>query len=204
MKICVRYSDTNFQLLIGIIEKVTGQPIAEAFRTLLFEPLHLRQTAHPGTEPLNPVGPVAAVWAEDKPFVNKPQAMQSFGDLNSTASDLIEFMRALIDGRVFSKPTTFELMRDHWNTFGFALSPIAPGWPIQYGVGMMRFQMPRLFTPFRPLPEVIGHTGAVGSWLFYCPSLEMILAGTVSQVTAGAVPFKAVPKLLRILEKSSR
>ncbi len=109
--------------------------------------------------------------------------------------------RGLVDGQVFAEQTTWELMQRQWNTFGFAFSPIAPGWPIQYGLGMMRFQMPRVFTPLHAMPEVIGHTGAVGSWLFYCPSLDLILTGTVSQVTAAAAPFRILPKMLRILER---
>lgn len=200
----IRYSDTNFQMLIAIIETVTKKNIDVVFRDLLFQPLNLHNTFHPGVDSLAPAGPVATVWIEGKPFNDKPQAMRAFGDLNSTAKDQIKFMRALIEGKVFEKPETLELMRGQWNTFGFALSPLAPGWPIQYGLGMMRFQMPRLFTPIHPMPELIGHTGAVGSWLFYCPPLDMFLTGTVSQVTAAAAPFKVMPRLLRILEEIIR
>jgi D-alanyl-D-alanine carboxypeptidase len=193
----IRYSDTNFQILIAIIETVTKKSIGDAFRDMLFQPLNLGKTFLPGSKPLETVGPVATVWAEDTPFDNKPQAMESFRDLNSTVKDLIKFMRALLNGKVFDKPGTLNLMLGQWQTFGFALSPLAPGWPIEYGLGMMRFKMPRLLTPFNPMPELIGHTGAVGSWLFYCPKLDLILAGTVSQVTAAAVPFKVMPKLLK-------
>ncbi|MCT8139941.1 beta-lactamase family protein [Anaerobacillus sp. CMMVII] len=197
----IRYSDTNFQMLIAIIETVTKKTIEDAFKDMLFQPLHLVNTFLPGSKPLEPLGPVATVWIEDTPFNNKPQAMRAFGDLNSTVNDLIKFMRALVDGKVFDKPETLQLMLSQWQTFGFGISLLAPGWPIQYGLGMMRFKMPRLFTPFRQMPELIGHTGAVGSWLFYCQKLDIIVSGTVSQVTAAPAPFKIVPKLLRILEE---
>lgn len=198
----IRYSDTNFQILIAIIEMVTKKPIEDAFRDMIFKPLNLVNTFLPGSESLEPVGSVATVWVQDTPFSNKPQAIRSFGDLNSTAKDLIEFMRALLNGKVFDKPETLDMMCGMWQTFGFALSPIAPGWPIQYGLGMMRFKMPRLFTPLHPIPEIIGHTGAVGSWLFYCPELDLIFTGTVSQVTAAAAPFNIMPKLLQSLKKN--
>lgn len=200
----IRYSDTNFQMLIAIIENTTEQSVDEAFRRLLFAPLEMRHTYYPGDEPMEPSKPAAAVWVQDKPFNDKRKAMRAFGDLNSTAADLTAFMRALIGGKVFDKPETLSMMGSTFNTFGFALSPIAPGWPIQYGLGMMRFQMPRWLTPFRPVPELIGHTGAVGSWLFYCPKLDIITAGTVSQVTAAAAPFRVLPELLRILEDDFR
>ncbi|WP_218838248.1 serine hydrolase domain-containing protein [Bacillus sp. FJAT-45350] len=197
----IRYSDTNFQLLIAIIETVTNKSIEDAFREMLFEPLNLVNTFHPGTKPLESVGPVATVWMQDTPFDNKPQAMRAFGDLNSTVKDLIEFMRALLNGKVFDKPETLDLMLGQWQTFGFSISPIAPGWPIQYGLGMMKFKMPRFFSTLFPMPELIGHTGVVGSWLFYCKKLDLIFAGTVSQVTAAPVPFKILPKLIRKLDK---
>ncbi|MBU1475691.1 MAG: hypothetical protein KJ768_12605 [Acidobacteria bacterium] len=92
-------------------------------------------------------------------------------------------------------------MQQHWKRFGQPLDSAAlraPSWPIEYGLGMMRFALPRAFTPFRPIPPVIGHTGSTGSWLFCCPAYNLLLAGTVDQATAGAVPFRTVvPKVLR-------
>ncbi len=194
----VRYSDTNYQLLIAIIEAVTGQRIHAALAALLFKPLGLTHTWHPAALP-EAVTP-ATIWMDRQPL-HIPLAMRSFGDLCSTADDLLKFMRALIRGEVFDDPATLNLMTERWHTFGFSLNPVrtSPGWPIQYGLGMMRFQIPRLFSPLRPTPPVIGHTGATGSWLFYCPALDVYLAGTVNQVAAAAAPFRLVPKLLHVL-----
>ncbi len=197
----VRYSDTNFQLLIAIIEAATKKSLEDAFRDMLLKPLNLFSTFHPGSKPLKPSQAAATVWAQDTTFEEKPQALRSFGDLNSTAKDLIGFMRALYSGQVFAKPETLDLMMGSWQTFGVAFNPISPGWPIQYGLGAMRYRIPRAFTPFKPVPEVVGHTGAVGSWLFYCPKLDMIFTGTVSQITAAAVPFRVIPRLLQIMEE---
>jgi len=194
----IRYSDTNFQLLIAIIENVTAQPLHAAFEEMLYQPLGLKQTFHPGTLPATQLPPVASVWYRDNPL-DIPGAMRCFKDLNSTASDLVAFMRALIRGDVFDDPATVSLMTGEWNQFGVAFSPVGPGWPIEYGLGMMRFRYPRALTPFCPIPEVIGHTGASGSWLFYCPPLDIVLSGSVSQVAATAVPFQFVPRLLKIL-----
>ena len=43
------YSNTNTVLLGMVIEKVTGQPMAQVFRTNLFEPLDMSQTSFPGS-----------------------------------------------------------------------------------------------------------------------------------------------------------
>ena len=101
----VSYSDTNYQLLIAIIEVVTGQPIDAALADLLFEPLGLEYTWHPAAQPesVNP----ATLWIDKQPL-HIPLAMRSFGDLSSTADDLLKFMRVLIRGEVFDDPATVD------------------------------------------------------------------------------------------------
>ncbi len=197
----VRYSDTNYQLLIAIIEEATGQPFHEVFGEMFYKPLGLRNTFHPGRAPVGVAVPAAAVWYKER-ALHIPQAMASFGDPFSTTGDLLTFMRALLRGEVFDDPATVNLMCAEWNRFGFSISPVGPGWPIEYGLGMLRMRAPRILTPFRPFPEFIGHTGATGSWLLYCPRLDVLLAGDVSQITAGPVPYQFVPGILRTMMTS--
>ena len=196
----IRYSDTNYQLLIAIIESVTGGSQQEAFSRLLFQPLGLDSTFLPGTPKDKSLPEPASIWDGDKPL-EIPQTLQSARDLVSTTDDMLGFMRGLVQGRVFDDPATFDLMRSEFNTFGFSLdpTPTAPTWPIEYGLGMMRFKIPRLLTPFKSIPPVIGHTGVSGSWLFYSPDAELLLAGTVNQMAAAALPFRSVPLLLGAL-----
>lgn len=196
-----RYSDTNYQLLITIIEAVTGRAIDEVFREMFYKPLCLRSTFHPGTEPLDPEPTVIPNWCGER-LLDIPLAMKSFGDLNSTTGDLFRFMRALNSGEAFDHTATADLMKNNWNQFSFLISPVAPGWPIEYGLGMMRLEMPRIFTPFQSIPAVIGHSGANGSWLFYCPEYDFYIAGSVSQVLAAAVPFRVIPRVLKVIGNS--
>lgn len=197
----VRYCDTNFQLLIEIIKSVTGRSLQEAFTKYLYQPLGLEQSYHPGDRPESPEP--AALWVDNQP-VYIPLAMRSFGDLISTVDDLISFMRSLIDGKVFDDAATLQMMMGHWHAFGFSLNPVrlSPGWPIEYSMGMMRFKIPRLFSPFRSVPAVVGHSGATGSWLFYCEDLDFYLAGAVNQLSAGAVPFRFIPKILQAVDSA--
>ena len=194
----VRYSDTNYQLLMQVMVEVTGRSVQETLSELIFEPLGLHQTFHPRALPDEARQEAAVLWYKDK-ALNIPEALASFGDLYSTSEDLVSFMRGLVSGKIFKTSGTFDFMCQHWHPFGFSLSPIGPGWPIEYGLGIMRFRYPRFMTPWKPLPEVIGHTGVTGAWLFYCPALELILTGDVSQVTASPLPFQAVPRLLKDL-----
>jgi len=200
-----RYSDTNYQLLMAIIEAVTAQPLHQVLEELLFRPLNLRHTWMPGSAPLDPTPAPATLWFGDQPL-DLPLAMRSFRDLYSTAGDTLAFLRALLRGKVFEDSSTLSRMQQRWNRFGFPLDRAAlrvPGWPIEYGLGMMRFRLPRVFTPLRPMPAVFGHTGSTGVWLFHCPELDVLLSGTVDQATAGSVPFRLVPEILRIVEDAA-
>jgi D-alanyl-D-alanine carboxypeptidase len=199
----IRYSDTNFQLLIAIIRAVTGQSLQDTFETLIFRRLGLHRTFLPGTPAARAAAPApAAVWAGDRRLDTLPGTMCSFNDLISTAGDSLRFMAALVSGLAFQDPATARLMTAHWNPLAFSLSltPVGPGWPMEYGLGVIRFRLPRLLTPFRPVPDLIGHSGVTGSWLFHCPALDLILAGTVDQATAAPVPYRFVPRLVRTLE----
>ena len=81
---------------------------------------------------------------------------------------------------------------------------MAPGWPVEYGLGIKRFRLPRLRNAGRRAPTLIGHTGASGSWLFWCPEHELYLAGTVDQTTAAGLPYQRLPRALHRLHTLPR
>jgi len=208
----VRYCDTNFILLIAIIEAVTGRGLHEVHDELLFRPLKMRQTWLAGrSEPLDPAPAPAMLWAGDKPL-EIPLMLRSSWGIYSTTWDMLTFLRALVTGAVFDQPSTAASMQQGWRRFGFPLDAAAlrsPSWPIEYGLGIMRFhdpvlklmgRLPRGIRPLYPAPALIGHTGSTGSWLFHCPGLDLLLAGTVDQATAGAVPYRFMPKILKALD----
>ncbi|TVR86131.1 MAG: class A beta-lactamase-related serine hydrolase [Saprospirales bacterium] len=196
-KIKIRYSDTNFQLLIAILEHQCGKQIGEVFQEFFYQPLGLENTFHPEGDEMEGRGG-ADFWVAKKPF-KKPLLTASFRDLYSTSDDLLAFMKALISGSLFQDPHTSELMRSSWNQFSFPLDSAAlrlPSWPIQYGMGMMRWKLPRLYSPFSNIPAVVGHTGVTGSWLFYCSEYDLYLCGSVSQLFQAPLPFRWVPQVL--------
>ena len=172
----------------------------QAFKELIYQPLGLHQTFHPGNLSVENIPEPAVFWVGGIPFL-KPLLLESFRDLYSTVDDLLTFLRAIISGKLFKETKTAELMQGNWNRFGLPTDAAAirlPRWPIKYSLGMMRLRMPRIFTPFKPVPSIIGHTGVSGSWLFYCKDLDLYLCGTVDQVLAAALPFRFVPKLLGV------
>jgi CubicO group peptidase (beta-lactamase class C family) len=202
-----RYSDTNYMLLIAIIEMLTGQPLHQVHAQLLFEPLDLRHTYFPGlSHPIEPTPEPMTLRAKGQPL-HIPLLIQSVRGVYSTAADTLTFLRQFVRNEVFQNRETLASMQKIWNRFGFPLDRAAlrsPGWPIEYGLGIMRFRLPRVLTPIYPMPSVLGHTGSTGCWLFYCAQWDLLLSGSVDEVTAGAVPYRIVPKMLKILRSLNR
>lgn len=200
-----RYSDTNFQLLGAIVAEVTGQTFQQAVEAQILGPLGLHDTWFAGHPRDGQSRAVAAMWTGDT-VLHRPQTMASMapeGGLIGTAADAIVFLRALLGGALFDKPDTLAHMQARWNRFGLPrdrTAIMAPGWPIEYGLGIKRYRMPRLLNAGRRSPTFLGHTGASGSWLFWCAEHDLYLAGTVDQTLAAPVPYRMLPKLVHRLD----
>jgi D-alanyl-D-alanine carboxypeptidase len=198
----IRYSDTNFILLVAILEAVTKRPLPNLHETLLYKPLGMRHTWFAGqSTPLEPTLVPSVLQVEGLSFPI-PQLMRSFQGIYSTATDLITFMRGLVRGEAFGDAVPLATMQARWNRFGIPRDRAAlraPNWPIEYGLGIKRFQVPRLFNGLRRMPPVVGHSGSTGTWLFHCPERDLYFAGAVDEVTAGAVPYRLMPRMLRLL-----
>ena len=198
----IRYSDTNYILLSSIIEAVTGRPLLETHERLIIKPLNLRHTYFTGrSEPMDPAPAPTPLRAEGE-TLHIPLLLRSINSIYSTAVDAIAFLRHLMQGDVFQNPETLESMQARWTRFGFPTDRAAlraPNWPIEYGLGIKRFRLPRLLAPRKPMPPVVGHTGSTGCWLFYCPARDLYFSGSVDEVTAGAVPYRIVPRMLSSL-----
>ncbi len=201
-RVRVRYSDTNYQLLLAILEAKTGLGAGEALTELVLEPLGLRHTWLPARLPTEPSDhPAPAALLAGGKVLDLPRFFASLLDLYATADDLLDFMAALVEGRLFRDPSTWTRMQARSNRFGHPTDRAAlrqPSWPIAYGLGVMRFELPRILTPLRPIPPVVGHTGSTGTWLFHAPDLELLLVGAVNDVSAGPLPYRFVPRVLRV------
>jgi D-alanyl-D-alanine carboxypeptidase len=204
-----RYSDTNFQLLGAIISSVTGTSFQQAVEEQILEPLGLDDTWFAGRPRGAEARIPAAFWSDDD-VVDAPLAMASMapeGGLIGTAADALTFLRALVAGSLFERESTFGRMQERWTRFGLPRDRsaiMAPGWPIEYGLGIKRFRLPRLLNAGRRAPTLIGHTGASGSWLFWCPEQSLYLAGTVDQTTAAGLPYQRLPRVVHRLHTSPR
>ncbi|MEV4841411.1 serine hydrolase domain-containing protein [Nonomuraea sp. NPDC049486] len=186
-----RYSDTGFQLLIRILETVTGQPFADLLAERIVRPLGLTRTWLPGRLPPDPEAPAPSPLHARRRRVELPSLIESSNDLFSTTGDLLAFQRALLDGALFDDARSLELITERRNRLRNV--PV-----LQYGLGTMFFKVNRFMSPDGRPVTLVGHSGSTGTWLFHCPELDVHLAGTVDQTEARAIPFRIMARCLKV------
>ena len=185
-----RYSDTGFQLLIRILETVTGRGFGDQLQERIVGPLGLEHTWLPGrTRPAAPTPSPSPLHARDR-RLELPGMIASSNDLMSTTADLLSFQRSLLAGELFDDPATVQLLTERRNRLRRIVT-------ISYGLGTMYFRVNALAAPGRRPVDLIGHSGSTGTWLFHCPELDLHLAGTVDQAKGHALPFRIMVRLLR-------
>ncbi|MFF0200474.1 serine hydrolase domain-containing protein [Streptomyces sp. NPDC005017] len=150
------YSNTNFVVAGMLIEKLTGQSVATAYRTRIIEPLGLTNTfyVHPGTAlpGTHTRGYLTSDTAGAAPVDATRQTVswaQSAGALISNARDLNVFTSALLRGRLVSPASLTRMTK--WTKVNSTTA---------YGLGLRR----------RTLScgvSVYGHTGAVQGYYTY-------------------------------------
>ncbi len=181
------YSDTNFQLLGAVIEEVTGHSFDHALQTRICAPLGLTQT-----KVLDGADVGLPVYHEDRVLCIPKilTSMSSDGGIISTLDEMTIFLRAFMQNDLF-QPQNAAQMRQ-WNKLFF---------PIQYGHGLMRIKLPRWMTLFRETPELIGHSGASGSFAYYAPEPDIYLTGTFNQTDA---PRRPIGFMFNVLGKVAK
>ena len=182
------YSDTNYQLLGAIIEHTLGLPFAEALSHEITRPLGLGRTWCFSPATSDRYGDVAPLQCGRR-ALHIPLAMASVGadgGVVSTVDDSMRFLRAFFGGGLVPRPMLQE-MQANWRRIFF---------PLQYGTGVMRFCVPAILSPLRRYPALIGHSGASGAFMFWCPQHDLFVAGTLNQVANRSLPFRLMLKAI--------
>jgi CubicO group peptidase (beta-lactamase class C family) len=187
------YSDTNYQLLGAVIESAGQKPLSELFSEHIIQPLELSSTylhGHEGPK-ATPGDPPANIYYKTKPLY-LDQAMTSFGPdggMVSNVEDSLKFLKHFMEGKLFAHPSTLQQMKS-WRKIFF---------PCQYGLGLMRFKLPRIFSPFSTTPELIGHSGASSAFLYYSDIGQIYIAGTLNQLDNQRRPFGLMLKVIKMV-----
>lgn len=184
-----RYSDTNYQLLGAIVEGVTGVSYASAVAQRIVAPLGLTRTYVFSPEGLDRYDEIAPML-NGRVRLCIPRAMASFqadGSVVSTPGEGARFLRAFFAGELFDA-AHLTRMQATWRRIFF---------PLRYGEGLMRFDLPRAMTGFRAFPPLVGHSGASGAVLFRAADLDLVISGTVNQVAKRSMPYQLMIKAVR-------
>lgn len=156
------YSDSGYILLGHIIEKLTGQPLAQAVRTQLrFDALGLANTYWEIAEQPGPyAGQRAHQYLNGADTYNWNPSLDLFGGGGLVASpeDMARFMFMLLEGKVFKQPATLQAM----------LSKEGLPADSPYRLGIFEYDAAGV--------KAYGHTGFWGTMAMYVPGQRRALA----------------------------
>ena len=176
-----KYIDTNHQILSLVIEYITEGPINLALKSM-FQELGLTKTYV--CENVNDKNFVPICYKAE--IRHLPLFLTSTkNDIICAAKDQMTFLKAFFNGYFFPKERLHEL--EKWNDVFF---------PFKYGVGIQKFHLPRILSPFRPVPDMVGHSGSTGSVAFHVPDVGIYITGTVNQQARPNVAFQTMIKIV--------
>jgi D-alanyl-D-alanine carboxypeptidase len=143
-----QYKGVNYIMLGMLIDKITGHGYAQEIQRRILDPLRLRDTSVPMTDPALPLPRSEGYYrlGPDAPLVDiseqNPSLYGAQGSMISTTADLDHFITALFGGRLLPAAE----LRDM-----FTIPSVATG-SIRYGMGLLAYTFPDQVT-------VWGHTG---------------------------------------------
>jgi len=187
-----RYTDTEYILLGLIVENLSGMPLHDFFIRHFFEPLAMTHTyMNLRSEPLEetPIMTELYVGGFEASKLTSLSADWAGGGLVSTAGDLVRFQHALFSGNIISEQTLMQMQNWVPETHG-----------MEYGYGLRKIEFKKLF-PTLPELTLVGHSGSTASFMYYCPELDVYLAGTLNQTDEVKNSVELMVKVLSILNK---
>ena len=180
-------------MLTAIVESVSGRSYADEVHDRIVRPLDLTSTYVVVGDDDRPAP--LTLRAGDRPL-SIPQALESergAGSVVSSLDDQLRFSRAWHRGELFAGG--LRRAAPHWNRVIF--------FALAYGHGVMRYRLPRWMTA-RPVPDMIGHSGSTGSFLFRIPDLGCHVAGSFNQFGDASRPFRLLPRLARVIDTAQQ
>lgn len=176
------YSDTGYQLLGALIERLGGSTFADAVQRRIAAPLGLADTYVFTRDTIDRYGSISPIMAGSR-RLEIPLAMSSVqadGGMVSTLREAATLLDGFFDGRLVPTPILDE-MQSGWHPIFF---------PLEYGTGVMRFRVRWYFSPFARVPAFVGHSGASGVVLYRCPGRGVSVVGTLNQVERRSMPYQ--------------
>jgi D-alanyl-D-alanine carboxypeptidase len=189
------YADTNYDLLGLVVESATGAPYPVAVRERVLVPLDLTRTWYYNDEPAPTVDgePLryGDAFLDDTNVAGAPALSLdgAGGGVATTTRDLDRFMRGLLAG----KPVALGELQESWTT-----RALGPG--IDYALGLWRIT-PRGVYPLLNDGEILGVSGSTGSFVYWAPEYDAVIAGTFNQTGYQRAHVMFLLRVLGILDR---
>ncbi|MCW4384170.1 beta-lactamase family protein [Salinibacterium sp. SYSU T00001] len=180
------FAHSNYALLGRIIESITDEPWEAVVVERIVGPLGLTGTWPFSVGDVDRYDGISPVLHGTRP-VRLPLTMASVraqGGIVSTAEDGIVFLRALLAGELFDLAFVREMTNEWWRL----------AFPTHSGLGIMRSRLPRLASRGGPR-EFLGHASSTGAVLYYAPSDDLYLSGTINQMQNAEVSRRLLAQL---------
>lgn len=184
------YSDTNYQLLGLIIEKLSGKPLHEAYADFIFIPANMKNSylhlySQPDNIPQKNMAPVYYKGVDISGYKSISMSWAS-GGIVSTNEDMLNFFKAFNTYKFVSEITHKKMHQ--WVKAN-------PG--MNYGYGLMHFR-------FLRMPEnynISGHSGSIGSVMYYNKEADTYIIGTFNKLTYTWQPVMLIIRMLRKIQR---
>jgi CubicO group peptidase (beta-lactamase class C family) len=184
------YSNSAYFILGLIIEKITGQTYEDYLKQVFFEPLGMNNTYYSSTSKVIPNRAFGYSYTDNgliqKQYIDHTWPY-SAGSLSSTTDDLLVWMRALHEGKIFDE-----------ELYNALISPrqLNDGANIRYAMGLVNY----LNFGHRE----IGHGGAIPGFLSatkYFPEEDLFIICLVNTSGPKGAGFFADELTWKLLEK---
>jgi D-alanyl-D-alanine carboxypeptidase len=181
------YTDTEYILLGLIIEEKHQKSLHEVFRDEFFSPLKMEYTAmFKRSLPISSCGRLAEFYV-DQTEISTYESLSidwAGGGLVTTTEDLLKFQQALFSGEILSESSLAKMQ--NW---------LEESRGTYYGLGLRKYEF-KEFSGLLPDLSLVGHSGVNSSFSFYCPELEVYMAGTFNQTNHMETSIKFLMKAL--------
>jgi CubicO group peptidase (beta-lactamase class C family) len=189
------YTNTGFNLLGLLIERVTSKPYHEALHDHIFTPLgmarsYLSHFSEPAARSPLPVASLNSLGRTiNVEHYRSFSSIYASGQTVSTSEELLRFMKALVGGELVSSEMLERMQQWRRQWIG-----------VDYGYGLMRLRP----VPFARKYHAWGHLGSIGSFMLYNPTLDVYLVGNFNKTAYQMKTIRFVYQTMTSLAKFCR
>ncbi|HET8957985.1 MAG TPA: serine hydrolase domain-containing protein [Microcella sp.] len=186
------YSGTNYQLVGRLLETVSGTTLADVMRDELFRPLGLHDTRLLTPDTLAEFDAATPLLFRQQAYrgVRRLASLGAEGAIVSSTGDMMTLLDAVLDGVAAPE------LAERWLS---DFRPMRRG--VDYGLGLMRFRLPRIATGLPAPGHLLGHAGMTGHVMAGDPVSGWRVVVAVNQLGAPAAAFRPLTAVLRALTR---